>query len=82
MPKHGKKTVAGLVSQSSAILTKSEAAAVLRVSIRYIERAIRDGRLRAYKLSHKLVRIRRSDLEAFLISASSLFSCPETEVRS
>jgi excisionase family DNA binding protein len=55
-----------------AILTKGEAADYLRCTTRYVERAIKSGRLRACKPSGKLVRIYRRDLDAFLQSGSSI----------
>jgi excisionase family DNA binding protein len=56
---------------NSTIFTKKEAAAFLRCTPRYIERQIRAGRLTACKPTAKLVRIRRSDLEAFLESGAT-----------
>jgi excisionase family DNA binding protein len=56
----------------SAILTKKEAAQLLRCTVRYIERVIRAGRLRACKPTGKLVRIYRRDLDAFLQSGASM----------
>ena len=57
---------------NSAILTKQEAAAFLRCTVRYIERVIRSGRLRACKPTGKLVRIYRRDLDAFLESGATI----------
>jgi excisionase family DNA binding protein len=57
---------------NSAILTKQEAANYIRCTTRYLERQIRAGRLRALKPTGKLVRIRRSDLEAFLESGATI----------
>jgi excisionase family DNA binding protein len=57
---------------NSAILTKQEAAALLRCTVRYLERQIRAGRLRAMKPTGKLVRIFRRDLDAFLESGASI----------
>ena len=53
---------------NSAILTKQEAADHLKVSPRYIERMVRAGRIRAYKPTGGLFRVRLSDLDAFLQS--------------
>jgi excisionase family DNA binding protein len=58
---------------NSAYLTKREAADYLKVSPRYIERAINDGRLRAYKPSLRTVRFRRADLESFMDSVCTFF---------
>jgi excisionase family DNA binding protein len=57
---------------NSAILTKQEAANYIRCTTRYLERQIRAGRLRALRPTGKFVRIRRSDLEAFLESGSTI----------
>ncbi len=56
----------------STILTKQEAATFVHCTTRYLERQIRAGRLRALKPTGKLVRIRRSDLEAFLESGATI----------
>jgi excisionase family DNA binding protein len=56
---------------NSAILTKREAADYLRVSTRYLERAVKDARLRAYKPTCGTFRVRRSDLDAFLESGAT-----------
>jgi excisionase family DNA binding protein len=71
MPKYGEnKTRAEALN--SAILTKQEAAAFLRCTVRYIERVIRSGRLRACKPTGKLVRIFRRDIDAFLESGATI----------
>jgi len=57
---------------NSAILTKKEAAQLLQCTTRYLERQIRAGRLRALKPTGKLVRIFRSDIDAFLLSGASI----------
>jgi len=54
------------------ILNKQQAAELLGCSVRYIERQIRAGRLRACKLSGKLVRILRRDLDAFLAQGATM----------
>jgi len=56
----------------SDILTKKEAAELLRCTTRYLERQIRAGRLRAMKPSGNLVRIFRRDIDAFLESGASI----------
>ncbi len=48
------------------LLTKQEAAEVVRVHPRTIERWIHVGRIRASRLSPRVVRIRRSELERLL----------------
>ena len=55
-----------------SLLTKQQAASYVGCSPRYLERAIVAGRLRALKPTGKLVRIRRSDLEAFLESGATM----------
>ena len=54
------------------ILTKREAANYGRCTLRYLERQMRAGRLKALKPTGKLVRIRRADLEAFLESGATI----------
>jgi len=60
------------VSATTPVLTKQQAAEHLQVSPRYIERMVQAGRLRAYKPTGGLFRIRLSDLTAFLESGSSI----------
>src|SRR5262249_11933803 len=67
---------AGLIH--AAILTKQEAAALLRVTTRYLERQIRAGRLRACKPTGKLGRILRRDLEASLAQGATMEAVPWT----
>jgi len=55
-----------------SLLTKQQAASYIGCSPRYLERAILAGRLRALKPTGKLLRIRRSDLEAFLESGATM----------
>ena len=57
---------------SAVILTKREATDYIRCTIRYLERQIRAGRLKALKPTGKLVRIRRADLDAFLESGATI----------
>lgn len=47
-------------------LTKQQAAELLQVSPRQVQRWIADRKLRASRLSHKVLRIRREDIEQFL----------------
>jgi excisionase family DNA binding protein len=55
-----------------AILTKQQAAAYLQTTPRYIERAVKAGRLRALKPTGKLWRVRLSDLNAFLNTGATI----------
>jgi excisionase family DNA binding protein len=55
-----------------SLLTKQQAASYVGCSRRYLERAIASGRLRALKPTGKLLRIRRSDLDAFLESGATI----------
>jgi excisionase family DNA binding protein len=59
-------------AQLPPILSIDQAAAYLGTTYEFIAKMIRLGRLRATKLSHKLVRIRREDLEAFLESGATI----------
>jgi excisionase family DNA binding protein len=78
MRSHAKQP-AELHSNSAPLLTKEEVSKLLSVSTRHIERQVRAGRLRALKLSHKIVRFSRRDLDAFIASSASFF-VPETGV--
>ena len=60
-----------------AILTKREAASLLRVTTRYIERAITSGRLRACKPTGKMLRIYRRDLDRFLEGGATIGGGPQ-----
>jgi excisionase family DNA binding protein len=57
---------------NSAVLTKQQAAEYLQATLRYIERMVQSGRLRALKPTGKLWRVRRSDLDAFLESGATI----------
>ena len=57
---------------NSAILTKQQAAEYLQTTPRYIERIVSSGRLRAFKPTSKLWRVRRRDLDAFLESGATM----------
>ena len=56
------------IAPVGAVLTKKQAAELLQVTPRYIERMVRAGRIRAYKPTGGLFRVRLSDLDAFLQS--------------
>jgi excisionase family DNA binding protein len=51
---------------NSAILTKQQAAEYLQTTPRYLERMVANGRLRVFKPTGKLWRVRQSELDAFL----------------
>jgi excisionase family DNA binding protein len=71
MPKHGEnKPHAEAVN--SAILTKEQAAAYLQVTPRYLERMVSQGRLRVFKPTGKLWRVRQSDLDRFFETGASV----------
>jgi excisionase family DNA binding protein len=59
-------------ANSATYLTKQEAAKLLKVTTRYIERAVSGGRLRALKPTVGLWRVRKSDLDAFMESGASI----------
>jgi excisionase family DNA binding protein len=59
-------------ASNSAILTKQQAAEYLQTTPRYIERMVSSGRLRAFKPTGKLWRVRQSDLDAFLESGATI----------
>jgi len=62
---------------ASEILTKQEAASLLKVTTRYIERAITAGRLRACKPTGKMLRIYRRDLDRFLEGGATIGGGPQ-----
>jgi excisionase family DNA binding protein len=72
MPAVADKTKPQAEAANSAILTKQQAAELLGCTVRYIERQISDGRLRACKPTGKFVRIYRKDIDAFLESCASI----------
>jgi excisionase family DNA binding protein len=57
---------------AARLLTKRQAAEYLQTSTRYIERLVTSGRLRAYKPTGKLWRVRQSSLDRFLESGSTM----------
>ena len=56
---------------ANAILDKRQAALHVQATPRYLERAVKSGRLRALRPTGKLWRVRLSDLEAFLESGAT-----------
>ena len=56
---------------NSALLTKQQAAEYVQATPRYLERMVREGRLRALKPTGKLWRVRRSALDDFLESGAT-----------
>jgi excisionase family DNA binding protein len=50
------------INQDAELLTIAEAAAVVKVGRSTVHRWLRDGRLRAYRVGPRAVRIRRGDL--------------------
>jgi len=71
---HSKKAASSNASElnSLAVLTKRQAAAYLQTTPRYIERLVASGRLRAYRPTGKLWRVRLSDLTSFLESGATI----------
>ncbi len=55
-----------MAAEHEELLTVAEAARALRVSVPTIKRWVKDGRLAAYQLGPRYVRIRRSDLTQVL----------------
>jgi excisionase family DNA binding protein len=62
---------------SAAILNKQQAATYIQATPRYLERMVATGRLRAYRPTGKLWRVRRSDLDAFLESGATIGGGPQ-----
>jgi excisionase family DNA binding protein len=56
----------------SPLLTLRQASQYAICTPRYLQRQIRVGRLKALKTTGKLLRIRHSDLEAFLESGATI----------
>src|SRR5262249_25898323 len=59
-------------ADGAELLTKQETAQRLKSTIRYIERMIATGRLKALKPTGKMVRIRQRDLDTFLESGATI----------
>jgi excisionase family DNA binding protein len=59
---------------TSALMTVGEAADELHVTERYIRKVIATGELPAVKVGRRLIRIRRTDLEALLRPARAPFA--------
>ena len=53
-------------------MTRAEVAALFRVTTRTVDAMVADGRLKAHTLGPRLVRFRRSDVEAALTPSSTL----------
>ena len=60
------------LNSNLAILTKRQAAAYLQTTPRFLERMVSSGRLRAFKPTGKLWRVRRCDLDTFLESGATM----------
>jgi excisionase family DNA binding protein len=78
MPAHAKSSAE---THSATLLTKQELSQLFKVSTRHIERLVSTGRLPALKLSSKIIRFKRADVESFMDSAGSLFVFPEGTAR-
>ncbi len=48
------------------LLTKQEVAAILGATVRFVDKRVSDGSLRAIKVGTKMVRFRRSDVAELL----------------
>jgi excisionase family DNA binding protein len=57
---------------SAKLLTKHDLAELLGISHRSVERLVKAGRIRAIKLSHKIIRFCKADVETFLASVGSI----------
>ena len=57
---------------NTAIYSKAQTAELLGVTVRYIERQVATGKLRACKPTGKLVRILGRDLESWLNAGASV----------
>jgi len=68
----GPQTNGGSRAERSPLLTTEDACTYVQCTRRYLERMVRDGRLRALKPTGKLVRFRQADLDAFLESGATI----------
>ena len=59
-------------------LTVAQAADELAVTERFIRKLIAEGRLPAFRVGSRVVRIRRADLDGLLRPVSDAFSFPRT----
>lgn len=57
---------------NNELYTKKQAAEYLQVTTRYLNRMVATGRIRCYKPTRKLWRVRKSDLDAFLESGATI----------
>jgi excisionase family DNA binding protein len=58
--------------QTASILTKQQTAQLLGCTVRFVERQISAGRLRACKATGKFVRIFRADIDRWLNDCGSV----------
>jgi excisionase family DNA binding protein len=63
-------------NQRARLLTMENACEYLQCTRRYVERAVRSGRLRALKPTRRFVRFRQADLDAFLESGATIGAHP------
>lgn len=54
------------VDLTEPLLTKQEVADLLGATVRFVDKRVSDGSLRAIKVGAKLIRFRRSDVADFL----------------
>lgn len=57
-----------LSGDSLELLTVEQVAEMFQVSLTWVHRASRSGRLKSVKLSHRVLRFRRCDVETYLAS--------------
>lgn len=53
---------------SKPYLSLDEGAHLIGVTVEYLRRAVRSGELAAFRLGHRTLRIRRDDLDAWVLS--------------
>lgn len=66
------------ISEENGLLTKKEAAAKLRVTVRTVDRYMADGTLTAVRLSTRATRITRESLDALLSPATPTVPAADT----
>jgi len=62
----------GMSTTIQPLLTVKDACTYLQCTVKYLERAVHAGRLRALKPTRKLLRFRQADLDKFLDSGETM----------
>ena len=57
---------ASQMNKGSELLTPKEVADTLRLEVRGVYDIVRSGKLKAHKFGHRTLRVKRSDLQAYI----------------